>query len=116
MTEVTQLISDRARIQICVGKEATGLELLHLWWLPTSQDDLSDYSVISHYGNALKKFFFFANTKRQKNTDGAYTNSLYINSLHLNLLILIFLILLNLNSYLLHSRDAEQALYMDKVF
>lgn len=62
MTEVTQLISDRARIQICVGKEATGLELLHLWWLPTSQDDLSDYSVISHYGNALK-LFFFANTK-----------------------------------------------------
>lgn len=58
MTEVTQLISDRARIQICVGKKATGLELLHLWWLPTSQDDLSDYSVISHYGNALKKFFF----------------------------------------------------------
>ena len=58
MTEVTQPVSDRARIQIYVGKEATGLELLHLWWLPTSQDDLSDYSVISHSGNALKLFFF----------------------------------------------------------
>ena len=58
MTEVTQPVSDRARIQIYVGKEATGLELFHLWRLPTSQDDLSDYSVISHYGNALKLFFF----------------------------------------------------------
>ena len=65
MTEVTQPVSDRARIQIYVGKEATGLELLHLWWLPTSQDDLSDYSVISHSGNALKLFFLQIQSDRK---------------------------------------------------
>lgn len=81
MTEVTQLISDRARIQICVGKEATGLELLHLWWLPTSQDDLSDYSCNFTLWKCIKKIFFFCKYKATENTDGAYTNSLYIEPL-----------------------------------
>lgn len=78
MTEVTQPVSDRARIQIYVGKEATGLELLHLWRLPTSQDDLSDYSVISHYGNALKLFFFFLQIQSDRKTQMVLLRTPYI--------------------------------------